>query len=56
MKYIIFHNNGNGVQFGYTEYSQLELDDLYGGSIEKLATCYEEKDILIYKIERVKEQ
>jgi len=56
MKYIIFHDNGNGAQYGFTEYSQLELDELYGGSIEKLIDCYKEKGILIYKIERVEEQ
>lgn len=56
MKYIIFHNNGNGLQYGFTEYSQLELDVLYDGSIDKLIACYEEKNILIYKIERMKEQ
>lgn len=53
MKYIIFHNNGNGAQHGYTEYSQLELDELYDGSIEKLIASYEAKNILIYKIEEV---
>ena len=51
MKYIVFHNNGKGAQYGYTEYSQLELDELYDGSIEKLIACYEEKNILVYKIE-----
>lgn len=56
MKYIIFHNNGKGAQYGYTEYSQLELDELYDGSIEKLAAHYEEKNILIYKIEKVEEK
>lgn len=56
MKYIISHNNGKGAQYGYTEYSQLELDELYDGSIEKLAAHYEEKNILIYKIEKVEEK
>lgn len=48
-RFIIFHDNGNGT-YGFTEYSQLELDVLYGGSIEKLAACYEEQNILIYEI------
>lgn len=49
--YIVKHDNGCAGQFGYTEYSEHELNDRYKGSLDALVAEYEEKGIMVYGID-----
>lgn len=50
-RYIVKHNNGRAGQFGYSEYSEYELNDHYKGSLDALLAEYEEKNIMVYGID-----
>ena len=50
-RYIVEHNNGRAGQFGYTEYSESELNDYYKGSLDALLAAYEKENIMVYGID-----
>lgn len=49
--YIVKHDNGRAGQFGYSEYSEYELDKKYKGSLDALVADYENSGIMVYGID-----